>query len=1135
MRWIVRSCRALVATAVFSMFITGLGSAQGVTTGAISGKVTDPQGQAVAQAGVQITHRLNGYTTTVRTRENGQYLVQGLEVGGPYTVTIRAIGFEPFIRENVDVKLSEATHVDARLIAQAVELSAVTVSVPATADFAPTRQGVAVQISDTLVSRIPTFSRDFVDQLKLAPQVVYPATGAASGAGAYNRYNTITIDGANQSERFNLSATGGVPGGSAGGKIVSLDAIKEFRVMFTPTDVRQGSFAGMLVNAVSKSGTNEWHGGALYTYRNSDDLAGVELVGAPLRTPAFDVQQYGFNLGGPIIRDRLHFFIAPEWQQRQDPAAGPYYLNGQPSPAPDDPVIPLDSLNRIAQVMQTQYGFDVGSVEPVQKETPLVNLFGRLDFQINSVHRLVVRQIINHDRQDDFLRNVNTFNADPLSQNSGFRYGTNAYKRDAKNTSTTGQLYSTFGNGLSNELIVGYNTIRDERIVPQQAPEITVGVQLDTGTVAPCPCPVGPRRAATFGTEQFSPGNLLDQDVLEVVNNLTIPRGAHTFTLGGRLDFTHIFNNFAQGSFGVYKFLNTDSLAAGRAAGYAVGYANSQNPADIPADFHVRVFSVYGQDQWAVNDKLTITAGLRADIPSLPDTPPENDTLAVKMDSATGGLFTVHTSAVPKTSVLFSPRIGFNYNPGGVSRNQIRGSLGVFTGPPPYILLGNAYANTGLGLVRLSCNNASPTQLAPTFTMDVGSLPTSCAGQAAPGPGQAGTLGVNTTNPNFKYPQYFALSAGFDRELPGGFVLTIEGLYRKAINGVLVRDANFKGPRLADSANGIVYTDRDGRVMYADTILANGSVRDSSVRWLNSIRGVAFNEGVIEVTNQSKDYNYSVSGQLHRRFGSRFEGTVAYTYLKSMDVQSLTSDRAISNFRNGRQLSNAHEDVVATTSVFSRPHRFVAYGTYSMPSRTDITLYFEGSSGVPFVYVTQGDINGDLVNGNDPIYVPRNAMDPNEVRIGAGVGSSYVQNVAAARAFERFISSQPCLDRQRGRIMARNSCRSPFQERMDLSIRQAIPSVRGQQFSVQLDIFNFLNLINHDWGQIELPTLSPVFNNQSALIQTGRNPGSLATSIPTFTFDTRLYDAATGAPKPFAGRALSSSNYQIQLTMRYSF
>ena len=383
MRWIVSSGRALVATAVFSMLFAGLGSTQGVTTGAIAGAVTDPQGQPVAQAAVQVTHRGTGFTTSGRTRANGQYVVQGLEVGGPYTVAVRAIGFQPFSQDNVDVNLSEATRVNAQLIAQAVELSAVTVTGSVTADFSATRQGVATQISDTLVQRIPTFSRDFIDQLKLAPQVVYAATGAASGGGAYNRFNTITIDGANQSERFNLASTGGVPGGSAGGKIISLDAIKEFRVMFTPTDVRQGSFAGMLVNAVTKGGTNEFHGGALYTYRNSQDLGGVQLVAEPLRTPNFDVQQYGFNIGGPIIRDRLHFFIAPEWQRRADPAAGPYYLAGAPSPAPDDPVIPLDTLTRIGQAMQA-YGFDVGSTAPFEKETPLANLIFLLHDEIST-------------------------------------------------------------------------------------------------------------------------------------------------------------------------------------------------------------------------------------------------------------------------------------------------------------------------------------------------------------------------------------------------------------------------------------------------------------------------------------------------------------------------------------------------------------------------------------------------------------------------------------------------------------------------------------------------------------------------------------------------------------------------------
>ncbi|HEY3279200.1 MAG TPA: TonB-dependent receptor [Gemmatimonadales bacterium] len=1126
MRWMVRVPQAFAAAAAFSMFAAGVAGAQGVTTGAITGKITDEQGQPVSAAEVQVTHRGTGYATATRTRANGLFLVQGLESGGPYTVTVRAIGHQQYVRDGIVVKLSEATRVDAQLVAQAVELTAVTIPGAATADFSPTRQGVGTQISDTLVSRMPTFSRDFIDQLKLSPQVVYPASGAASGAGAYNRYNTITIDGANQSERFNLGATNGVPGGSANGKIVSLDAVKEFRVMFTPTDVRQGNFAGMLVNAVTKSGTNEYHGGGVFTYRNNEDLLGLKLVGQQLRLQQLQVKQYGFHAGGPIIRDRLHFFVAPEWQERVQPASGAYYRGGLPSPAPDDPLIPLDSITRIAAAMQTR-GFDVGSSGPVDNETPLANLFGRLDFQISPVHRFVVRQIINHADQDEFSRNVtNVFTADPLTQNSGFRLNTNAFITKARNNSTTAQLYSNLSSGMSNELIVGYSTINYERIVPVQAPEVTVGVLVS-----------GVRRSVTFGTEQFSPGNLLDQKILEVVDNVTIPMGAHTVTVGGRLDRTHIFNNFAQGSYGVYKFFNTDSLIAGRPAGYAVGYPNSRNAADIPADFHVGVYSVYGQDQWSVNDRLTVTAGLRADIPGFPDTPPENDTLFVKLDSASAGAFTVRTDATPKTRALFSPRIGFNYDPTGDQLNQIRGSLGIYTGPPPYILLGNAYANTGLGLVRLSCTTPATV---PVFTMDVASLPTSCAGLPAPGPGQAGTLGVNVNDPNFKFPQFFGISAGFDRQLPHNTVLTVEALYRKAINGVLVRDANLKGPRLV---GGVPYTDRDGRVLYADTISATGAVTNTGQRWLTSLRGVNFTEGIIEATNQSEDFNYSISTQLHRRFSDRFEGTLAYTYMKSEDVQSLTSDRAISNFRFGRQLATDHDNLQTTTSNFSRPHRILAYGTYTLPWRgttTDITLYYEGTSGVPFVYVTSGDLNGDGVNGNDPIYVPRHATDASEIQIGTGTGSAFVQNVVAAQAFDRFIDSQDCLVHQRGRIMERNSCRTPFQHRLDLSVRQSIPQIRGQQLSLQLDFFNLMNFLNKNWGEIRLPTLSATNNNQSALIQTGRNPGPLSQSIPTFTFDTRLYQFDNtkpnfGAPQPFSSRATQTSNYQIQLSVRYSF
>src|SRR6266478_5646852 len=1120
MRWIVSAPRAVAAALVFSTLLAPALGAQGVTTGAITGKVTDASGQPVVLADVRIVNRSTGYTTSTRTRDNGLFLVQGLEVGGPYTVTVRAIGQQPFQRDNVDVELSVATRLDVQLTGQAVQLEGIVVAGAVTPDFSPTRQGVGTQISDSLVRRIPTFSRDFVDQLKLSPRVVAVPNAAPSGGGAYNRYNTITVDGANQSERFNLAAINGVPGGSASGKIVSLDAVKEFRVAFTPTDVRQGNFAGMLVNAVTKNGTNEFHGGASYTYRSNTDVLGLHLVGENLRVSPFDVKQYSFYIGGPIIRDRLHFFIAPEFQERTRPATGSYYNGTQPSPAPDTPPVPLDSLTRIANFMQSTYNFNVGTTGVLNLDNPLRNLFGRIDFQISPVHRFVLRQIINHDEDGSFLRNINSYNNSPLNQNSGFRFGSNQFTRVAKNNSTTAQLYSNFAGGLSNELIVGYSTINDARNVPVRAPEVGVGVNMG-GTV----------RAVTFGTEQFSPDNLLDQKIFEAVNNLTIPKGAHTFTVGGRLDFTHIFNNFAQGEFGVYTFPTIAALEAGRPSGYAVAYANSRNPSDIPADFHVRMYSLYGQDQWAVNNRLTITAGLRADIPSLPDHPSQNDTLTAAFAAA--GLPGVRTDVVAKTRVLLSPRFGFNYDPTGDQRNQIRGNVGIYTGPPPYIMLGNAYANTGLGLVRLSCTGGVSDSV-PVFTMDVNALPTACRGQQPPAAGRAGTVGVNLTDPNFKYPQYFGLSGGFDRLLPYGFVLTVEGLYRKAINGVLIRDLNIKGPRLVA---GQPYTDRDGRVLYADTIAPNGNVTNTNQRWITSLRGVAFNEGMIQVTNQSKDFNYSLSGQLNRRFSDRFEATVAYTYLKSEDVQSLTSDRAISNWRNGRQLSEAHEDLQTSNSVFSRPGRFLAYGTYTMPWKsvsTDVTVYYERVSGVVYSYVANGDLNGDGWNNNDLLYIPHDATNPSEMRIGTGVDGAFVQNVAAAQAFNRFIDAQPCLAEQRGHIMKRDSCRSPAQDRLDISIRQSIPQYRGHQLALQIDVFNFLNFLNKNWGLIKLPTLNPTFPQQVALSQTGRNAGPLSQSIPTFTFNTSLYDATTGAPKVFDGRD-ANRIYQIQLTLKYSF
>jgi hypothetical protein len=306
---------------------------------------------------------------------------------------------------------------------------------------------------------------------------------------------------------------------------------------------------------------------------------------------------------------------------------------------------------------------------------------------------------------------------------------------------------------------------------------------------------------------------------------------------------------------------------------------------------------------------------------------------------------------------------------------------------------------------------------------------------------------------------------------------------------------------------------------------------------------VIFNEGIIQLTNSKGGYNYTLTGQLRKRFSRAFEASAAYAHNQAKDVQSLTSDRAISNWRNGRQFAGVEYDPEnVTTSNFERPHRFIVYGTYTAPwtkNQTDVSFYFEGISGTPLTYVTNNDINGDGINSNDPIYVPKNAADPTEFRIGRGSGptgnNAFALNEADAAAFDKFISLQKCLDKQRGRIMERNSCNSPFQKRMDVSVRQTLPEIAGQRVTMQLDIFNFANLLNNKWGRIYLPTAS-TNSFQPVLNTAGREAGALNTALWNYNVNSGILTGVNRDNSAFSTNTnLGSNNYQIQLTARYAF
>jgi outer membrane receptor protein involved in Fe transport len=1103
---------SMVLGLLFAIVMVSDARAQGVTSGAIGGIVTDNNGTPLEGVQLSVTNSKTGVLQRTVSRSGGRYNLQGLEVGGPYIMDVRRIGMQPARKTDIIVTLSQVTRIDIQLVPQAVELSqVVTTAAGGQALFSPTRQGIGTVVGDSMLRRAPSLQRDYTDLVKLTPQVVTNTGGGPSAAGSYNRLNNYTVDGANQNDRFNLGASGGQPGGATGGRIMSIEAVKEFQVLLSPTDVRYGNFAGMLVNAVTKNGTNELHGGATYGFRTPGMAANVDQI----RQSGFDIRQYGFSLGGPIIKNKLHFFIAPEWQRRTDPTSGPSANPGDPTIGTATVKVSMDSINKIASILAPR--FDVGSAGAFPRENPLTNLMGRLDWSINGNNRAVFRVLDNKAEQTEFSRNTNSLAGNVTQQSSGIRLTSNSFVRQATNRSFAGQLFTNLPSGMANEMLIGYNTVRDLRVVPIQAPEISIGVTPNGGTT--------PSVAVTVGTERFSPGNDLKQRIFELSDNLTIPFRNHTFTVGGRYEHTYIYNFFLSGAgYGAYTFPTIAALQAGTPSAYAFSYANG---GDIAAEFSGQQFSLYGQDYMNVTPNFSVTLGLRVDVPSFIDTPKQNDLITAKASD-------IRTDWKPKTQALFSPRLGFNWDVTGTQSTQLRGGIGIFTGQVPYILVGNAYANTGLGGVTVGCTGAG----VPAFTTDVNALPKSCAGSAPPAAGAAGTVGINLTDPDFKYPQNFTSSFGIDKLLPFGFIGTFEALYRKEINGLFVRDLNLKGPRLV---GGVPYTDRNGRILYADTISATGSITNSGQKKITSLGtpSVNFSEGAIFLTNAKAGSSYSLSTQLRKKFSSYFEGSASYTYMQAKDVQSLTSDRAISNWRNGRQFSGLENDPKdATTSNFQRPHRVLMSGSITAPwtkYQTDLSFYFEAVSGISLTYVTNNDINGDGIGGNDPIYIPKDAKDAGDIRIGTGANAAFALNADNAAAFDRFISLQPCLNKHRGEIMARNSCQGPMQKRTDISLRQTLPEIRGQRLTAQLDVFNFFNLLNKKWGQNEFPIVSS-FNNQAVLLTAGHTAGPLNTSQFNYNVAPGILTGIKDNDSPWSlNPNTPSNNYQMQLSFRLAF
>ncbi len=1022
---------------------------------------------------VQALNRSTGARAGTLTNQAGRFFISGLETGGPYTLTVRRIGYAQRDSNNLYVSLGENQRVDITLKTAAAQLEAVkVVTTTSGAVFSASHTGVETTITDSAIARLPTLNRNFTDFVAISPQVSTKGPGL-SGGGQNNRFNAIQIDGAVANDLFGLSSTL-QPGGLANAKQVSLEAVKEYQILLSPFDIREGNFTGFLVNAVTKAGSNDFQSTGTYSFRNQDFARDVPLI----RNAPFTQAQEGFWFGGPIIKDKLLFSIAPEFQQQTQPSTAPYI--GQAASLTQKPPATQAAVDSFVNILQTKYHFaDPGGAGLIDNKNPLTNLFARFDLlnlPVNS--RLVARY--NFAGGDQGVSNQRSTTRLALSNNG--------YTINDNTNAGTAQLFSNFLNGNLNELTLGWTRINDVRQTPIEAPFVVISRVTN---------PNGGTGQLSAGTENSSQGNELNQDIMEVTDNYTIPWQNHRFTFGTQNKFYKVRNLFSQNSLGNFTFGTLDSLINDTPSSATLGLKLDNS--DGAAHFTARSLAFYGEDEWQAANNLSIVGGVRLDVVGLTSRPGLNTNLL-------NSPLARNTQDVPMNIPQLAPRLGFNWDVTGDQVNQVRGGTGEFTGNPAFVWLSNLYGNSGVnGFASLSCTNMST---APAMQDAGGQLAGNCkgaTGTAAP------PVTLNTVVPNLHFPETWRSSLGYDRRLPWNMIGTIEAMYTRDIYNFYYQDINL-------SPNPIG-TDINGRELYGDITSLTGNPVPKS-------RPAPTLGDIFEISNtKAHGYAYSLTEQIVKRFSNNFEGQVAYTYSRSYDVWDVTSSVAQSNWQFGRSYAGRQDAQDLYPSKWDAPNRFVVSGEYTLPTKTGVSLTWIGESGVPYEYVYGSDMNGDNFASNDLIYVPRNAHDTTQIRF---TQNGSLTPAMQADSLEAFINGHSCLNIQRGKIMQRNSCRSPWDKVVNLSARQTLPQLQGHGLILQLDIFNFLNLLDKNWGSRDFgSTNSPALLTRRSYVANTCPPGtiSLTCAQPVFIYN---------QVNQFSTQNVSS-NYQLQLQVKYTF
>ncbi len=1060
--------------ALAAFLITAMAFSQGVTTSSIGGRITDAAGEPLSGANVVALHVPSGSVYGAAADMDGYYRIGGMRPGGPYTISISYIGFEEFMVENIFLQLGESSRINPKLAESATALDEIIVTASQGGIFNSNKTGAETVISNRQIQTLPSASRSLADFVRITPQAVLTEGNdgfSISLGGQNNRYNAIYIDGAVNNDVFGLAGSG-TNGGQTGVNPFSVDAIESFQVQLAPYDVRIAGFAGGAISAITRSGTNEWEGSAYYFFRN-EKLAGKtppSRVGSGdvrERLAEFSAQTYGVRFGGPLVKDKLFLFLNYERQDDETPQP----FNSSQYIGDTDAA----GLETLRQFLISSYGYDPGGYTSNTRTLVSDKLTVKLDWNINENNKLSLRH--SYVGADNLEARNSDFNSIGFINGSEFFVTT---------TNSTALELNTTGNKFSNSFVLGYTSVRDDRD-PSGDPFPTVDIVDGSGFIS-------------FGSEPFSTANLLDQDIFTLTNNFEIFAGRHSITLGTHNEYSKVKNLFFAFNYGDYTYLSVDDFVNDQnldfyQKGYSlVGDGTVGDESDGASAFDIWQLGLYAQDEVQVSENLKVTAGIRFDFPIWSDGPVNEDfnerTVGI-LEAAGKDLQGARVGQGPDTKAHFSPRVGFNWDVMGDRSTQIRGGLGIFTSRLPLVWPGGTYNNNGVTGGFAAIFNTT----VPGFNPDINSQPVNVA------PGSGGTGGnIDLIAKDFTLPQVFKYSIGIDQKLPfWGLVASGEVIFNENVESVYYENLNLGGP--VGNLNGA-----DNRPFY-----------DRGDRIDNAYGGVY----LLSNTGAGDSWNSSVT--ITKPFSNGFSGSFSWAYGDANAIFDGTSSQNSSQWRNMQSVNGKNSNLPVTRSDFSQGHRLLANVSYELAwnddIKTTIGLFYEGSRSAPVSYVYQEgrDLLNDDSRDNALIYIPRNQSEITLVDNGTPVDTQWA-------ALDAFISGNEYLNSRRGEYAERNGDDGAWSNIIDLKLLQDFSmnfgGTKKHTFQFSVDIFNFTNLLNEEWGKKKF-----VSSNVGLLRTETAGPD------PEFTFDTDLPARLV----QLDDNGIQSSRWQAQVGLRYIF